>query len=172
MQYKDFMTTCNFSILKSAIVEIASETRLKYFKSNNSPIQNLLSIANELGFSIIRADENDCSCLLEIKQNGNRIIWIRNNSTALQENFMIARALGHYFLHASQGEEKGIAFTRSESSRQRIEATWFAVELMLPEHEFTAEAHALDFDLYKLADRFHVERSLVSARLGSLFCHL
>ena len=86
----------------------------------------------------------------------------------VRDQFTIAHELGHYFLHARQGEVRIIAHRRG-SGRREWEANWFAAALLMPSESFRKSC-ANGLNVNELAATFNVSRSAVAVRRKALDC--
>lgn len=87
-------------------------------------------------------------------------------TSPLRDRFTVAHELGHYFLHARQGETPIIAY-RKGSGRLEWEANWFAASLLMPAKQFKDEWTRCQ-DPVHLASVFGVSQD--AARIRSKIC--
>jgi len=83
-----------------------------------------------------------------------------------RDRFTIAHELGHYFLHASQGERPLIAH-RAGTGRKEWEANWFAAALLMPREAFETAARRNPSPI-ALAKQFGVSRRAAEVRQEAL----
>jgi len=79
-----------------------------------------------------------------------------------RDRFTVAHELGHYFLHALQGNVPIVAYRRG-STRIEWEANWFAAALLMPEKEFCKEYEKTS-DIGYVASVFGVSEEAAKVR--------
>lgn len=93
-------------------------------------------------------------------------ICLPTYTSPLRDRFTVGHELGHYFLHAGQGEQAIVAF-RNGSTRIEWEANWFSAALLMPRKDFTTLAQLSKSDA-ALAGYFGVSQDAVRVRRKSL----
>lgn len=134
------------------------------------PDGDLFQAVSELGGDVQFLDLDDWaeqSGSIFVHGKGDFTIILPNYTSPLRDRFTIAHELGHYFLHAKQGEVPLIA-ARKGSGRAEWEANWFAAALLMPEADFrkACEVHGDDID--GVAAEFGVSRDAATVRKESL----
>ena len=78
----------------------------------------LLKMAKDNHIEVLEAELYDISGALRREGNGWKI-YVNRQDSPQRKRFTIAHELGHYFLHADEGEEfvDGSVFTRSDTER-------------------------------------------------------
>jgi predicted transcriptional regulator len=97
---------------------------------------------------------------------GKFCIVLSDVSSDLRDRFTLAHELGHYFLHADQGERR-IRAARRGSGRVEWEANWFAAGFLMPAKTFR-DAARNDPDPILLAAKFRVSTAAARIRMESL----
>lgn len=94
-------------------------------------------------------------------------IYLPHYTSPLRDRFTIGHELGHFFLHANQGDRPIIAY-RSGSTRIEWEANWFAASLLMPRNEFARIVREECNDNVFLARHFGVSVDAARVRKESL----
>ena len=96
-------------------------------------------------------------------------LLLASHTSPLRDRFTIAHELGHYFLHARQGDRPIVANRECTNKRAEWEANWFAAALLMPESDVkSAWNNTADVDY--IASRFGVSRAAATVRLRVLDC--
>lgn len=93
-------------------------------------------------------------------------IFLLSVSSWLRDKLTIAHELGHYYLHSLEGTQP-IRLPRFENARLKIEASWFAMTLLMPEEQFR-EAFKKTSGTMDLCARFDVPGVAIDMRRQSL----
>lgn len=159
-----------FSGGRVEVVKQADSVRNEYFLEGISPIQAFRCILKEKNGNI---ETHGCSVkceTLDVKPDKSFIIYLPQNTSPQRDVFVIARALGHLYLHtdleANPGQ--GCTFNRRGSDRPEREASWFAAELLMPENEFKRVAREKRNMADLMAIHFGVSRSAALVRMSYL----
>lgn len=86
----------------------------------------------------------------------------------LQDNFAIAKQLGHYFLHTDRTRAGQAVFTHNEKGAFETEANFFAMTLLMPAAWFVQLADKHGSDARQLASIVGTRPQIVQARLYAL----
>ncbi len=151
--------------------------------SQRAPAVDLDPILSTLGVELqILVLEQDLSAIL-YRHASQRVIVANAAQTPAGRRFAIARQLGHLSLH--KGEEvrvdDGARVDLSDPRKadlqelEALEATWFALELLMPYAWIAGEIPRGRLDLQpaneidEIASRYQVESHIVTFRLATLF---
>ncbi|MCC7491681.1 MAG: ImmA/IrrE family metallo-endopeptidase [Fimbriimonadaceae bacterium] len=120
---------------------------------------DLRSVVHRLGGTIeyrsaMDWDADDGS--IEVRGRNDFVIRLPQETTVTRDRFTIAHELGHYFLHANQGERTGKAARSGMDERVEWEANWFAGELLMPRAAYAEAYKEHGGDLKPVAARFGV----------------
>lgn len=156
----------NKSHTKQEVAAIAARIRNDYFAKDN-PMEGLLSLLEALKGKV-KVNSSQPDETLSISEDSSFIITIPHNTSPLRDVFTLAHELGHYFLHTDFEKPGSVVFNRSGSTRDEIEANWFAADLLMPEEAFRIAAHEFDNNHHKLAARFGVSGAAARVRMSVL----
>lgn len=151
--------------------------------SQSAPAVDLDAILAKLGVELRILDlEQDLSAIL-YRDASQRVIVANAGQTPAGRRFAIARQLGHLTLH--RGEEvrvdDGARVNLSDPRKadlqelEALEATWFALELLMPYAWIAEDVPHRKLDLQpaneidEIAARYQVESHIVTFRLATLF---
>jgi Zn-dependent peptidase ImmA (M78 family) len=135
------------------------------FKVGDDPIL----LVERLGGRIIYQDLDDWieeGGSIFVHKTNDFDIFLPRYTHPLRDRFTIAHELGHYFLHASQGDTPIIAY-RNGSTRIEWEANWFAAGLLMPKDKFVSAMRRLG-DVRRVARWFGISPAAVEVRKNAL----
>jgi len=155
-------------ISKRDISKIAQRIRKAFFLDTKSVETNLGFVLARHKIIVCWSSNNDFINSFVINDGISTIYLPFRGQTTASNNYRTAKALGHFFLHANIDQSEPMFFARNGDSRQRMEATWFAAELLMPELELQRTEEELRHDYYAIATIFGVEASAMKTRLESL----
>lgn len=92
------------------------------------------------------------------KKKDDTCIVLPSYTSPLQDNFIIAHELGHYFLHNNN-------YNDSIGSIANIQANRFAMGLLLPKDDFIKARKQYNDDAMVIAAKFEVPVSIVKERM-------
>ncbi len=104
---------------------------------------------------------------IRVQGRNDFVIHLPQHTSAQRDRFTVAHELGHYFLHANQGERPGKATRSGVSERAEWEANWFAAALLMPAEEFQAALEG-GSELWRIAADFNVSEAAAKVRADSL----
>lgn len=102
-------------------------------------------------------------------------IRVSESDSPYRQNFAVAHALGHLYLHYLKASEKerSVSFYRIshvDGGIKETEANLFAGALLMPRKEYSETYQLLEGDLARIAETFHV--SVPAAEIRSANLHL
>ena len=111
-------------------------------------------------------------------EGGKATIGINKRHHKNRQRFTAAHELGHYLLHASEGDSFFVdkSYHRSPLSsagtnKHEIEANRFAANLLMPKAfliQDASELELMDKDIYELAKNYGVSEEAMALRLAKL----
>lgn len=123
-----------------------------------------------------RIDFKDISWILEERSGAVYVHATRDFDVILprftsprRDRFTIAHELGHYFIHARQGNTPIVAYRQGTGLRE-CEANWFAAGLLMPAPQFRKCWGQLG-DREGVAEKFGMSVEAVEVRAKSLGLH-
>lgn len=141
-------------------------------------------IAQKLGLSIQEEDFGDEISGLLVLREGTGTIGVNSGHALVRRRFTIAHEIGHFLLHATEGQlfidhKKSAVFLRDSNSstgerRQEVEANAFAAALLMPRSSLnellvSQEVGVIDDEsLASMAETLGVSVQALSLRLGRL----
>ena len=143
----------------------------------NSPKVDVFEIAKREGFDIsyinLDYEENLAGVFAPKAKN----IFLNEKHTKEKQKFTISHMLGHYILRHNFVEEETLCYDHkidySHSSTEEQEASYFAVNLLVPDS--ILKAHFSPYDKYKekdvefFASFFQVSHEVMKAQLKDFF---
>jgi predicted transcriptional regulator len=88
-------------------------------------------------------------------------------TSTVRDRFTLAHELGHYFLHAQQGQIP-LRAKRQGSDRAEWEANWFAASFLMPADDFKARLKKSKHNIAVVAEHFAVSQQAAEIRKKSL----
>lgn len=148
----------------SQIQMMAHSVRRKYFMSDYSLDEAFSSIFKDKKISI---DYQRQSRKIRRDEDGKYIITLPMDTSPLQNNHTIACELGHIFL-GHPIDDTTEKHPTSDKVRMSREANLFAVELLMPQREFTQACVECGNDPSLLASKFSVLPQAAMVRMSIL----
>lgn len=127
-------------------------------------------LGGEVGVYDPRLDESRFSGTFVGKAFGSFRILVPARSSLPYENVIIAKELGHYFLHHLYSRAKAAATTRDDqegsdpAALSNSEAEVFALCFLMPRTRFVEDLGALTGDIAALAARYCIPETVVRRR--------
>lgn len=164
-------------------IQLGEELAKKYNPEGVSPFP-FERIEAEHPVRIFMAElSEEISGAVSMKEEGKGFdVFINSGKPATRQHFMIAHALGHYFLHSELIEDEEVILDTEESlhsnraalpvgesdaGQRELEANYFAAALLMPA-EWVVKAWNSLQSVEKCADVFHVSPTAMSLRLERL----
>lgn len=106
-------------------------------------------------------------------ENVSFTIKVSETDSTYRQNFAVAHALGHLYLHylMAPKNERKTRFHRishTEGGKQETEANLFAGALLMPRREYSEAYQCYKGDLSKLSEAFHVSVPAAEIRANTL----
>mgnify|MGYP000993290245 CR=1 FL=1 len=149
-------------------LESVANVTLEHFNQQNLEYTNVISIANQLGYTVISTDfENDISGMV-VNSKDEKTIYINNNDTPERQRFTIAHEIGHILLHHIEDDEYFVDYRNKERyDSKEFEADNFAANLLMPKDK-SIEVWQGTRDVDDFAKTMKVSRAAASIRLMNL----
>jgi Zn-dependent peptidase ImmA (M78 family) len=149
---------------------------LRGYLAYGDAVERLSKLAKDHGVQVLEADMYDISGALRRDGQGWKI-YINRQDSPTRQVFTLAHELGHFFLHAEEGEEfvdGEFVMNREDDTKYRkeeMEANEFAGNLVMPEgmiRRRIKEPTPSDGTVLELASLFQVSPLAMAIRLRSL----
>lgn len=155
------------NLSKAGIEAYAAKVATAYgFQAGQTDVRELVKA---LGGTLESADLTESGYIC-VRRPGDFVILLPPHTSLHRDTFTIAHELGHYFLHARQGQTPIEAKRDLTPDRAEWEANWFAAALLMPATEFEEIYRRLGSTLPEtdLAAHFGVSEAAAEVRLRVL----
>ncbi|WP_103649807.1 ImmA/IrrE family metallo-endopeptidase [Campylobacter concisus] len=149
-------------------LESVANVTLEHFNQQNLEFTNVISIANQLGYTVVSTDfENDISGMV-VNSKDEKTIYINNNDSPERQRFTIAHEIGHILLHHIKNDEYFVDYRNKERyDSKEFEADNFAANLLMPKDK-SIDVWQRTHDVDDFAKIMKVSRAAASIRLMNL----
>lgn len=149
---------------KSSIMDFAKNTACELeFGCSDDIVKFVTELGGNVRYCSVPIYDLDGTVF--INNVGDFTIIIPQHTGFLRDRFIVARELGHYFLHYILAEKEGKAYSkRGEDDQCEHEANWFAAGFLMPENELIKKYKEFNEDINRLAIYFNVSLRAAEAR--------